>query len=104
MAKKFKQTHSEDALTIHVNGDKRHPEPTHLIVKFPGGHIELARCQDGSYWAHLTGNDSECVIDSRVEYNHEGYVEHGIKPIPCQDQIKKLAVKFSGPVDGVEYY
>ncbi len=104
MKKQFKQTTSEDALTIHVNGDVRRPEPTHLIIKFPRGHIELARCSDGSYWAHLEGDDAHTVIDSRVEYDHEGYLEHGIKPIPSQDQIKKLGVKFKGPVKDAEYY
>jgi len=104
MAKSFKQTTSEDALTIHVRGDKRHPEPTHLIIKFGGGHIELARCSNGDYWVHLTGNDSSNVVDSRIEYDHDGYLKNGITKIKDADQVKKLAMCFHGKIADEEFY
>lgn len=109
MPKKFKQVHSEDALTIIVQGDKRQPEPTHLIVKVGGGHVEIARCSDGSYWIHLEGNDAMNVIGSRIEYDHETYLrrhEEGkksIPPIEDQEHIKKIAIQVKGPLRDEEY-
>lgn len=50
---RFKITHSDDAATIIIRGDKRNPEPSTAIIKFPGGHVEVARCSDGTYWAHV---------------------------------------------------
>ena len=45
-----KVTHSDDAVQITFNGDKRNPEPSTAVVKFPGGYVEVSRCSDGTYW------------------------------------------------------
>ena len=50
---RFNVVHSEDAATIIIRGSKKSPEPSTAIIKFPGGHVEVARCTDGTYWAHV---------------------------------------------------
>lgn len=98
MAKGFKLTRSEDALTVTIEGDVRNPEPTHAIIKFPGGVVEVARCSDGSYWAHLSRDqhaenaDDFAVVASRVEYGYPEALFHGVGTIPAQDRVDKLAV------------
>lgn len=98
MGKGFKLTRSEDALTVTIEGDVRNPEPTHAIIKFPGGVVEVARCSDGSYWAHLSRDphaeyaDEFEVVASRVEYGYPEALFHGVGTIPAQDRVDKLAV------------
>ena len=41
--------HSDDAATIIFKGDRRRPEPSTGIIKFPGGHVEVTRCSDNTY-------------------------------------------------------
>jgi len=31
-------------------------ESSQHIIEFPGGAVEVARCEDGSYWAHIIVN------------------------------------------------
>lgn len=68
-----KVTHSTNACTIIFEGDPASPEPEHGIIKFPGGHVEVARTSDGSYWCHLR-RDSDAdafeVVGSRIDYDH----------------------------------
>jgi hypothetical protein len=43
-----------DVQEIVLLGDaRRRPEPMHVRLRFPGGELELVRCADGSYWAHV---------------------------------------------------
>ena len=95
---------------VLVKGDKRSPEPTLTVIKFPGGQVEVSRCSDGvSYWAHLHINESAEILDSRVEYNHEIYSkrhDEGLKPIPKieeQQHIRKMAVRLNGQYESTEY-
>lgn len=98
---RFKVTHSEDACTINIEGDPRTPEPSTAIIKFPGGHVEVARCSDGSYWAHLrrdSGVQREegfRVADSRVDYNFEGSQDWGIPKIEDQEKVEGLSVRIA---------
>ena len=40
---------------IYLFGDKnKQPEPAEFTVHFPGGHIIVSRCSDGTYWAHTS--------------------------------------------------
>lgn len=49
-----------------IHGDpKRQPEPESLRIVFPGGEVNLTRCSDGSYWAHITRHESELGDDIR---------------------------------------
>lgn len=96
MARLKNIVHSEDACTLIFKGDKSKPEPSCGIIKFPNGFVEVSRCSDGSYYAHIVADDSSKIIDSRVDYNYDGYLEHGIPEIPAQNQIKKLSIKIKG--------
>ncbi|AEQ96752.1 hypothetical protein WMO32_10405 [Xanthomonas oryzae pv. oryzicola] len=42
---------------IQLFGDKtRKVKSAQHIIEFPGGAIEVSRCTDGSYWAHIIVN------------------------------------------------
>lgn len=107
MAKGHQIVRSEDATTVVIRGDVRNPEPTHAIIAFPGGTVEVARCSDGTYWAHLAllprgaiGDESFAVLASRVDYNHEGWGEHGIPEIPSAHLVEKLSLRIGRYVVG----
>ena len=53
-----KVVHSEDTVMVEFKGDKRNPEPSMAVIKFPGGHVEVSRTSDGKYWAHVEVVDS----------------------------------------------
>ncbi|MBA1305899.1 hypothetical protein [Stutzerimonas stutzeri] len=94
-----KVTHSSDAVQITFKGDPRNPEPSTAVIRFPGGHLELSRCTDGSYWAHLEVVSPENVVDSRVDYTVEAHRTLGEIPrLPMANQVKKIALKVSNAV------
>lgn len=105
MAKKFAVTHSDDAMTVHVRGDIRNPEPGSAIIKFLGGHVEVTRCSDGSYWCHMqrcinpNSESSEVageIIDSRIDYTPEAWRNKPSIPlIPAHEDIQHIAVRLS---------
>jgi len=88
--------HSQDACTLIFKGDKSNAEPSMGAIKFPGGYVEVSRCSDGSYYAHIVADNSKEIIDSRIDYNHEASLEHGIPNIPDMDKVKKLSIKIKG--------
>jgi hypothetical protein len=90
--------HSDDAATIIFNGDKRRPEPSSGIIKFPGGHVEVTRCSDGSYWAHLAVVSGVNIIDSRMDYSHDADVPRCVTDMPEGQKITKLALRISNAV------
>lgn len=46
-------------------GDKtKKAESAQHIIEFPGGAIEVSRCEDGSYWAHVTVNAEQAIDDA----------------------------------------
>lgn len=48
------------AKNIHLQGDKRiKTEPAQHIITFPGGSVEVSRCEDGTYWAHIARNRAD---------------------------------------------
>jgi hypothetical protein len=48
------------AKTIHLYGDKKtKTEPAQHIITFPGGSVEVSRCDDGTYWAHIARNRAD---------------------------------------------
>jgi hypothetical protein len=79
-AKSFPIAKAPKRLTLLGDKTKR-PEPAQHIIEFPGGAIEVSRCSDGSYWAHiLVTQQNVCedllpgragcygvVVDSRVQ-------------------------------------
>jgi hypothetical protein len=48
------------AKVITLYGDKtRAIEPAQHIINFPGGSVEVSRCEDGTYWAHIARNRAD---------------------------------------------
>lgn len=93
MSKKFKLVHSDDALTVIVAGDRRNPEPSTIVIKFPGGHIELARASDNTYWAHVEAVDASNIVASRIDYQHGGSI--AVAELPDSELIRKVAIRVS---------
>lgn len=91
-----KVTHSTDAVQVTFNGDKRNPEPSTGVIKFPGGHVEVARCSDGSYWVHLEVVDAVNITGSRIEYMHGA--TKTVRDLPETNLIRKLALRISNTV------
>ena len=90
MAKLRNIVHSEDACTIIFEGEKTTPEPATGIIKFPGGHVEVSRTSTGTYWAHIAVDHYDNIKDSRIDYDCEGWKEHGIPAIPGQERIQQF--------------
>jgi hypothetical protein len=90
--------HSTDAVTVIFNGDKRRPEPSTAIIKFPGGHVEVSRCTDGTYWAHLSVVDSANIEDSRIDHCRAVEGLRNVLEFPHADAIRNLALRVSNTV------
>lgn len=93
MAKLRSIVHSQDACTMIFHGNKRTPEPTLGVIKFPGGHIEVSRCSDDSYYVHLSVENEVNIIASRIDYNHKGREKNGIPGILDQEKVKHIAIR-----------
>lgn len=96
---KAKVTHSEDAVKVTFNGDRRNPEPSTGVIEFPGGHVEVSRCSDGTYYAHIQVVDAANVVDSRFDFQNAA--EHGIRSvqeIPHGRLITHVAVRVCNQV------
>lgn len=90
-----KVVHSQDAVTVIFEGDKtKNLEPSTGIIKFPGGFVEVSRIGT-KYWAHIYQDGSKPIVESRIDYNYEGYVATGgsIPDVPHADKIVHIAVK-----------
>ena len=97
---KAKVVNDKDGVTVIFTGDKTStPEPTVGIIKFPGGHVEVSRCSDETYWAHLAVDSPENIISSRIDYDFEGAnaAEIQIPSIPLENKIQKIALRIDGP-------
>lgn len=99
-----KVVHSKDATTIILKGNKRNPEPSTSVIKFPGGHVEVSRTTDGEYWAHIAVDKAANIKDSRIDYDHEGYTKSGgkIPSVPHEEHIVHVAVRVGGPYQSTE--
>jgi len=99
---RHKVVHSSDGCTILIEGDKRRPEPSTAVIKFPGGHVEVSRTSEGNYWVHTQVYDAANIIDSRVDYNYEQWKASGgsIPAIPGQGAIQKIAILVKEKEDG----
>lgn len=89
---------------IELFGDKtKKVEAAQHIIEFPGGAIELTRCTDGTYWAHILANHgfhegdgkgfssaSGSVIDSRIVRDGEHVQDLG----ECT-KITQIAVRIA---------
>lgn len=91
---KAKVVHSSDGVEIIFRGDKSNPEPSIGVITFPGGHVEVSRCSDGSYYAHLAVVDSANIVASRFDFQDS--VQNGIPAvtaIPNGNLIKHMAIR-----------
>lgn len=104
MKKQHRIVRSEDATTVIIGGDRRNPEPSHLIVKLPGGVVEIARASDGSYWMHAqrlvqtceeTNEQAGAIIGSRVDWSPEVAARRSIPELPEQSEIRGLSVRIA---------
>jgi len=106
MSKKHKIVLSQDATTVLVAGDIRNPEPATVVVKFPGGFIEVSRTSDDDYFVHFQrnletneeiGERAGHIVSSRVDYTPEAWRANGmtIPPLPAHEGIQHIAVKVS---------
>lgn len=98
MARMKNIVHSGDACTMIFKGNKANPEPSLGVIKFPGGYVEVSRCSDGSYYAHLAAEDSINIIASRIDYDYNAYRKVGIPQIPNHAHVKRIAIKIKPTV------
>ena len=81
---------------VRFDGDPRRLEPSTAVIKFPGGHVEVSRCSDGTYWAHVELVAAANVVDSRIDYEHGA--QRSVRDMPEPELVKKLAVRVSNAV------
>lgn len=96
---KAKVTHSDDSVMITFKGKKTSPEPGTAVIKFPGGHVEVTRCTNGDYWAHIEVESPENITASRLDYTSEAWAELGTIPnVPHANEIRHIAIKVANNV------
>lgn len=88
--------HSDDAVCVVFNGNPRRPEPSTGVIKFPGGHVEVSRCSDGTYWVHLETVAAVNIVDSRIEYEHGG--TRAVRDLPEHELVRKLAIRVANTI------
>lgn len=98
--------------TIELRSDKRKPESAQHIVKFPGGNLEVSRCQDGQYWAHIylhrgpgTGVGIIDSVLAHAELITAKYPGDVIDVIEGADKFQHLAVRIGRgtPSDKIDH-
>jgi hypothetical protein len=53
---------------IRLRGDPElRPEPEHVRIVFPGGDVDVARTDDGSYWVHVRVDREEDVLGESAD-------------------------------------
>jgi hypothetical protein len=85
-----KVIHSQDAVMIKFKGLKKNPEPSTAVIKFPGGHVEVTRCTDGTYWASVEADESKLIIDGRIDTDSVTKPVHDLQGI---DEINRIAIR-----------
>jgi hypothetical protein len=84
---------------IGLLGDKKRPESAQHIIEFPGGAIEVSRCSDGSYWAHIIVHQGEVLEETKGRTSARGKVigsrvqrDSGLADIEDTDTVTQIAV------------
>lgn len=85
-----KVIHSTDSVQITFYGKKMHPEPSTAVIKFPGGHVEVSRCTDGSYWAHIAVVDGVNIVKGRIDRTDGGVAVETMNNAECINHIAVL--------------
>lgn len=47
-----------------IIGNPKNPEPAEHRIEFPGGTVNITRCSDGDYWAHILVNRQQAIPDT----------------------------------------
>lgn len=98
---------------IQLFGDKtRAIESATHIIEFPGGAIELSRCENGEYWAHVIVNHDFASNDIDGRQNAIGEVidariddtENGVLSVPNFQRIGQIAVRIKPLPNGPRGY
>lgn len=101
-----------DVAQVCITGNPKSPEPAHVRILFPGGHVEVVRATDGKdadYWVHVSVNkpasqsviaeDTELaeLIDARIDRHNTStgasWVEH---PFNKDDYHVAFRIKRTG--------
>jgi hypothetical protein len=93
--KAFKQTRSSDALCIHIAGNKKQAEPTTLVIDLPGGHVEVSRCSDNTYWVHVEVVNNANVMEGRIQRSDR---VQAVEEMPDASTVTKLAIRIANIV------
>ncbi len=91
---KAKVVHSADACTIIFKGNPKSPEPSLGVIKFPGGHVEVSRASDDTYWAHISVDEQSYIKGSRIDYTYGENAD--IPKINNEQRVRKIAVRIDG--------
>lgn len=92
---KAKVVYSQDAVTVLFKGDPHSPEPATGIIKFPGGHVEVSRCINGEYWAHIAVVDPSNVVDGRIDRNNR---IQAVSDLPEAHAINHIAIRVANVI------
>ena len=55
---------------LYIKGDRKSPEPLHLIVSLPFGTVEISRTSDDNYWVHCAVRQDMCGVEGRPGTTH----------------------------------
>lgn len=88
---------------LKLFGDKtKKVESATHIIEFPGGAVEVSRCEDGSYWAHIIVNRRQFadgdgdgltsargeIIGTRIEHANGS----GVQDLPNETEVEHVAI------------
>jgi hypothetical protein len=91
--------HSTDAVHVIFKGDKRNPEPSMAVIEFPGGHVEVSRCSDGTYWAHVAVIDGANIVGSRIDRANAYELNcPAVEDMPHAKAINHMAIRIANNV------
>lgn len=76
------------------------PEKPYTIIRFPGGDVEISRCEDGRYWVHVAVREEEAeglsagrIVDARVDFTgrYADTENDALADIVCQRDAAHIA-------------
>jgi hypothetical protein len=95
------RSYGENVLGVILEGDSRKPEPIHFRVYFPGGDVDVVRCDNGENWIHIRvnrkgdGHDPDRVfgrlVDARMDCLEKPH--HGDVGALAREDLWHLAVR-----------
>ena len=86
----FSNKPAKGVFTLHGDPDIKVEKP-YTILEFPGGSFELARCSDGTYWAHIALTDGR-LLDARIDAAGR-YVPNSVGAELAATDFQHLAVR-----------